>query len=203
MRPKRLLFLAVMAASLMLPAAARADHGPIVMDETLGRYMEIAAGYWGAEPDCPGARGEPTGVHAVLFDDPDPRVAAMAELGGCRIWLDRDMWPGPADEERCNVLVHEWGHLLGHGHSTDSSDLMWPDWMNLVVPGCMAFRPAPPAGPPLKEAHPPAKKPRKKTTHKKTTHRKTATRCTRRPRRTRKSRAKRCARPAPKHRRTR
>ena len=37
----------------------------------------------------------------------------MAELPGCRIWLDRDHWPAPSDEVDCTIVAHEWGHLLG------------------------------------------------------------------------------------------
>jgi hypothetical protein len=61
-------------------------------------------------------------------------------VGGCHIWLDRDYWPAPPSEQYCNLIAHEWGHLLGHGHSTDPNDLMWPQWTNDVVPGCRVFR---------------------------------------------------------------
>src|SRR2546421_6673720 len=139
----------VVCAFALLAAPARADHGVTVNDPTLSRYMAIAAAYWGGpEPVCTTQDGQVIRPHAVLADNPQPDVAAWAEVGGCRIWLDTDFWPAPADEQYCNLIAHEWGHLLGYGHSTDSRSLMWPQWTNNVVPGCQVFRPLPrPASP--------------------------------------------------------
>jgi hypothetical protein len=141
------LFILVICAFAVLAAPARADHGVTVVDSTLARYMQIAAAYWNApEPVCTGQNGEVIHPHAVMADDPTPGVAAWAEVGGCHIWLDRDFWPSQPDEQHCNLIAHEWGHLLGHVHSTDPNDLMWPQWTNNVVPGCRVF--AAPAAPP-------------------------------------------------------
>jgi hypothetical protein len=139
----RLATLLVCAFALMA-APARADHGETVLDPTLARYMEIAASYWGGpEPVCTAPDGEVIRPHAVLGNDPSPNVAAWAEVGGCRIWLDTDYWSSTPNEQYCNLIAHEWGHLLGRGHSSDPKDLMWPQWTNNVVPGCAVFRAAP------------------------------------------------------------
>ena len=140
----------IVCAFALLAAPARADHGATVNDPVLERYMAIAQDYWGApEPVCTLQDGEVIHPHAILANDPRPDVAAWAEVGGCRMWLDTDFWPAPPSELYCNLIAHEWGHLLGHQHSTDSADLMWPDWTNEVVPGCKVFsappRPAAPA----------------------------------------------------------
>ena len=144
----RLAILVVFAFAL-LAAPARADHGATINDPTLSRYMAIAAAYWGGpEPVCTTQDGQVIRPHAVLADNPQPEVAAWAEVGGCRIWLDIDFWPAAPDELYCNLIAHEWGHLLGYGHSSNPSDLMWPEWTNNVVPGCQVFRPPPrPASP--------------------------------------------------------
>ena len=136
----RLCILAALAFGL-LAAPAHADNGA-VNDATLARYMTIAAAYWGGpEPVCTSDDGQVIHPYAMLGNDPRPDVAAWAEVGGCRIWLDTDYWPAPPSEQYCNLIAHEWGHLLGHEHSSNPSDLMWPDWTNNVVPGCQVFRP--------------------------------------------------------------
>ncbi|MGH2762030.1 MAG: hypothetical protein ACRDLD_05555, partial [Thermoleophilaceae bacterium] len=110
-----------LALVLALPAApARADHGPTLLDETLAAYLTVAEAHWGAAPGpCVGADGAPVALHATLFDDPDPRVSARAEQPGCRLWLDRDFWPAPPSVRGCVEIAHEWGHLLGHGHTAE------------------------------------------------------------------------------------
>src|SRR4051794_27651920 len=132
----------LVCALALLAAPARADHGATVGDPTLARYMVIAEAYWGGpEPVCTMPDGTVVHPHAVMGNDPDPNVAAWAEVGGCRIWLDSDYWPAPASEEYCNLIAHEWGHLTGREHSSDPHDLMWPKWTNNVVPQCAEFRP--------------------------------------------------------------
>jgi hypothetical protein len=38
---------------------------------------------------------------------------------------------------RCLVVVHEYGHWLGHGHSADRRDVMFPVINpKMVVPAC-------------------------------------------------------------------
>jgi hypothetical protein len=136
-RPLAIVAIAALPAVLAAPPA-RADHGRALIDESLSAYTRVAERHWGAAPaPCVGARGEPVQVHAALFDDPDPSVTARAEQPGCRIWLDRDWWPAPPSRRRCVEVVHEWGHLLGHGHA--GHGLMSAE-ADGAVPGCAAFR---------------------------------------------------------------
>jgi hypothetical protein len=136
-RPLRPIAIAALLA-VLAAAPARADHGRALIDESLSSYLRVAERHWGAAPPpCVGVHGETVLVHAALFDDPDPLVSGRAEQPGCRIWLDRDWWPAPPSRRRCVELVHEWGHLLGHGHSERglmSAEAHGP------VPGCDAFR---------------------------------------------------------------
>jgi len=123
------------------PAAttASADHGTPYESPTLTRYLQIAEAHWGAPaPTCPRQYGEPIQVHAILFDDPHPDVSAVAEQPGCRIWLDRDFWPAAEDETDCTIIAHEWGHLLGSGHSGDQRSLMY-ETPEHGAPGCGVF----------------------------------------------------------------
>ncbi len=120
-------------------AGASADHGTTYESSTLTRYLQIAEAQWGAPaPTCSGQGNEPVPVHAVLIDDPHPDVSAVAELPGCRIWLDRDYWPARPDETDCTIIAHEWGHLLGFGHSDDEHSLMY-EAPEHGAPGCGVF----------------------------------------------------------------
>lgn len=57
----------------------------------------------------------------------------------CRVMLDRtlardfvrgDSWP-----MYCSMIVHEFGHLTGHDHSADPSDVMFPT-LSVSIPSC-------------------------------------------------------------------
>jgi hypothetical protein len=116
---------ALAAVAMALPAPARGDDGGPLLDDGLANYFAAAQAHWGGPlPTCieDGVRSIP--VHALLYDDPDPEVAARAEQPGCRIWLDRRIWREMRPLEACTVVVHEWGHLLGYGHVEDPLDLM-------------------------------------------------------------------------------
>jgi hypothetical protein len=137
---KRLLALACVLAS-GVPAVARADHGKPFMNGTLADYFEIAQAHWGGSlPQCTTGDGQAIPVHAVLYDHPDPEVTASADQPGCRIWLDRDWWPARPSRGDCTVIAHEWGHLLGYGHSHDRNDLMFAQPLS-GAPGCWVFSP--------------------------------------------------------------
>jgi hypothetical protein len=166
MRLRVTILAASCALALLAPATAAADHGPVVNDPTFMQYMRIAAEYWGQTPSCEGPDGTTIPPHAVMADDPNPQVAAWAEVPGCRIWLDASHWPAPPGEQHCNLIAHEWGHLLGHQHSEDSHNLMWGQWTNNVVPACQAYRPRPAAPP----AAPAVASPRKRRAHRKLRH---------------------------------
>jgi hypothetical protein len=112
-------------ACLAAPAVAAADHGTPFLDDNLATYMGIAQANWGGPlPTCIADGVTVIPVHAVLYDDPDPDVAARADQPGCRLWLDRRQWRTMGRVEACTVVVHEWGHLLGFGHVRDPLNVM-------------------------------------------------------------------------------
>jgi hypothetical protein len=116
---------ALTVLALALPTAARADHGKPLLHDRLGTYFGIAQAHWGGPvPSCVANGVTVIPVHAVLYDDPDPDVAARADQPGCRLWLDRGHWRTMGRVEACTVVVHEWGHLLGFGHSGDPLSVM-------------------------------------------------------------------------------
>ena len=116
---------ALAAIAMALPAPALADDGAPLLDDALANYFAAAHAHWGGPlPTCVINGVTPLAVHAILYDDPNPEVAARAEQPGCRIWLDRQLWREMRPIEACTVVVHEWGHLLGHAHVDDPLDLM-------------------------------------------------------------------------------
>jgi len=129
----------VSSALALAPAVAQAAEQDVVNDAAVATYMQIAAGFWGQTPHCTGPNGESIAPYAIFGVDPDPRVAAWAESPGCRIWLQRGQWPAPANEQQCDVIVHEWGHLLGYDHSPDPGNIMYGGAVPPVVPGCFVF----------------------------------------------------------------
>jgi hypothetical protein len=116
---------ALTATALALPSAAGAADETPWLDAGVARYMRIAQAFWGGSvPTCV-LNGETlVPAHAVLFDDPDPEVAARGDQPGCVLRIDRGTWPTLSRVEACTIVVHEWGHMLGLGHSADPDDLM-------------------------------------------------------------------------------
>jgi hypothetical protein len=76
----------------------------------------LAAAFWGQTPAC----GQPSIKPAAL---PAP-VVGRADFADCSIVVDpsRLTYAGSA----CMTVVHEYGHELGLGHSTDPNDVMYP-----------------------------------------------------------------------------
>jgi hypothetical protein len=139
--PRKLSVVFALACALAAPSVARADHGVPYMDRDLEAYFEIAQAHWDVPiPSCTGPGGEPIPAHAVLYDNPHPDVVAGAEQPGCRMWLDRDFWPAPPSRIACTIIAHEWGHLLGHGHSPDERNLMFEEPYT-GAPGCALYDP--------------------------------------------------------------
>jgi hypothetical protein len=132
---------ALAAVALALPTAATADHGVPFLHDELTSYFGVAQAYWGEPvPACLANGTTSIPVHAVLYDDPNPDVAARAEQPGCRMWLDRSSWRAMGPVEACTIVVHEWGHMVGRAHVDDPFDLM-AEFPARAPRACAALRP--------------------------------------------------------------
>lgn len=109
---KRVLLLLICVA-LAAPAAAQAR--PFNTDEM--RAVELAHDFWGRGPTCP---------QGITLEVVDPS-AIPANLVGyatpCRIQLTSRGIKGFL--AMCAIVGHEWGHLLGHGHSQTVGTVMY------------------------------------------------------------------------------
>lgn len=101
---------------------------------TAQKLLTIAKEYWGAEAACPGGYdvlvNEITDQPAEV-DGTNQKAAGEAAMPGCfmrvipSVWLE-DLTLGASAEIICAIVVHEYGHSLGHPHSTDPNSVMNP-----------------------------------------------------------------------------
>lgn len=98
------------------------------------KLTELAQEYWGYEPTCPG------GYHVYvnnITDQPNnpdgtgTNAAGEASVPGCSMRIIPSYWeekltPGAQTEDTCAVFVHEYGHSLGHPHTTNPNSVMNP-----------------------------------------------------------------------------
>jgi hypothetical protein len=81
------------------------------------KYEQAAIGLWGSAPDCPSVE------YIWLEADPWGEHGVRGRAADCRMWLmDWDRLKGDRWARRegfawnCFLVLHEWGHLLGHDH---------------------------------------------------------------------------------------
>jgi hypothetical protein len=86
----------------------------------LAPLLLIAAAFWGQTPDC----GQPTIATASLPVAARLEVVGTFDPDSCVIVVDPShfRFSGAA----CMAVVHEYGHLLGLGHSLDPNNVMYP-----------------------------------------------------------------------------
>lgn len=151
---KRLTMLVAALAALLGPPAARADDTVSVYgwqvhrtdtsltDARLNAYVRVADAYWHGTACPAGVQffamtiSEAPGVVDYPTD-----IAAVADVGGCRVWFDTPAFQSTPDWRLCMQVVHELGHTHGLQHSdvatpTDPADVMAATVHYDQVPGC-------------------------------------------------------------------
>jgi Matrixin len=123
-----------MILATALASAAIAFAGPAPAPSTLQGDLDAAAAYW--QQAVPAQCSSETVSSVAKLPG---RVLAEATLsqpdlsGPCTMEVTRGM----THRLRCLVVVHEYGHWLGLGHSADRHDVMFPVINpNLALPEC-------------------------------------------------------------------
>lgn len=149
---KRVLLL-VLGCFLLLPASAGAitlAPGSTVHDPQINQWLDTAATYWQKTPNCPAV------IQVTAAANDDQTIVARATTPGCSLELMSAWYPKPPGWDAqygaeqwnhimCIVLVHEYGHLLGYGHSPDPNNIMYVQ-PSFAVPGCPTWDPNTPVG---------------------------------------------------------
>jgi len=133
----RLYIWAAVACSALTAATAQAR----VPRAELHDALAVAAQKWGAVCTAPptahlrGLRSDTLGMATWdgMWDVPSD------ERDGCRILLNSHK--GWDWDRLCTTVVHEWGHLAGHGHSDEPGSPMDPSYAQ-PYGGCVRARAA-------------------------------------------------------------
>lgn len=174
-RPRLLVALlcAALLALSLAPVTARADDSPAARwpagGSTLHLLLAMGADHWGMTP-CGGKVSirwgalDPSLNAQSSWVNPVDDFAQPSRNTDCEVTLSTaTTWDWP---KLCTVVIHEIGHLDGHDHVADPTDIMYFAYVQ-PAPECAAMAepaetgvPAAPAAP-RAAATPPKKKPAK------------------------------------------
>jgi hypothetical protein len=114
----------------------------------------VAGPAWASDPGV--ARGlalgerafgpAPCGIVTVGRGDfVDPAILAGSDPAACRILLSRRWVREMTRAMRCTLVLHEYGHLTGHPHSSDPDSVMYAEYRR-ADPRCVVSRAGPGRG---------------------------------------------------------
>jgi hypothetical protein len=123
-----------MILAAALASAAVAFAGPAPAPATLQGDLDAAAAYW--QQAVPSQCSSEAVSSVKKLPGRELGEATLSEpdqSSPCTMEIARGMTP----RLRCLVVVHEFGHWLGHRHSRDRDDVMFPVINpEMVVPEC-------------------------------------------------------------------
>ena len=108
-----------------MPASPALAQAPTTDAARLQQFLPIARAAWPGSP-CAGreqvhlASDAALRAQAPAIAGPGESLNGMAEPDACEVW----MASGMSARTFCTVLVHEFGHLAGRGHSDAAGDVM-------------------------------------------------------------------------------
>jgi len=132
-----------------LASAAIALAGPAPAPATLQGDLDAAAAYWQQAVPARCSTGSVSSGRLPRRVLGEATIPDPVQSGPCEMKISRGM----TLRLRCLVVVHEYGHWLGHRHSSDRADPMFPQVdLRTVVPPCETPR-APPLPPDRPRTH--------------------------------------------------
>jgi hypothetical protein len=119
-----------LVASLALAGRAQADEP---FTPTLEAEYAAALAYWGVSspPQCEEVRRVvlPTDPGSTVADGGGAAAATQPATGATYTWCELDVFADKFPTGAClqqEAMNHEVGHLLGYGHSEDTTNIMYP-----------------------------------------------------------------------------
>jgi hypothetical protein len=100
----------------------------------IAAWQQIARSYF--TPVC--VTPEVT-VRWTQTDEPGWAAQALYDPQRCELRLSPTLFPTLTPEMQCNMVVHEYGHLAGLGHSPDPASIMFAA-PHPMVPECASWR---------------------------------------------------------------
>lgn len=97
----------VMSSAIAVLLLVVAPTASAAVDAETQANFDRAAAYWNASPNCP--LGVDLRYDQAAVGNNNARVAWCAIFVG-------DLYAAETPAARCQTIVHEWGHLTGHGH---------------------------------------------------------------------------------------
>lgn len=101
--------------------------------ERVGPYLSYAERFWerrGRVVNCPD--GIQVWWQAQL-------TYAFADIGGCVVTVDPTAWRRLRPWARCQLMLHEHGHLVGLVHLVGKRRVMDPNVLGWIHPACRTF----------------------------------------------------------------